>query len=274
MSDAAPRVFTQANIYEYCWSLQFKPSMQKALLQRKGATIDGLDYKQDWLQIETYNVFCIICAFTQIFLCYLIFADRIEGMAASQKGEVMVARILCTVVLHFSFQTENANALKLFKYTCMNFDKFQNPRYALLLIQLQLLISVFIELISMAALNSYDSVGAVVANFLAMTVLRSFDDVFLVQFMNPKMKQFQELEIPRYKFKAEKIVIEDEFDVAHDVYTEKHEMIKKHVEVVEPAADENDESQRGEDEGKVAPAPEAEAKTVKLTWKGDVAFAD
>lgn len=156
----------------------------------------------------------------------------------------------------------------------MNFDKFQNPRYALLLIQMQLLISVFIELISMAALNSYDSVGAVVANFLAMTVLRSFDDVFLVQFMNPKMKQFQELEIPRYKFKAEKIVIEDEFDVAHEVYTEKFEMIKKHVEVVEPAADENDESQRGEDEGKVAPAPEAEAKTVKLTWKGDVAFAD
>lgn len=262
-------------------------------MARKGAKTDGVCYKDNWLAIETYNIFCLICAFTQVFLSYLIFADKIEGMAASQSGEVMVARWLCTIILHFSFATENANALKLFKYTCMNFEKFQNPRYALMVIQLQLLLSVFIEIVSMAALNSYNSVGGVVANFLAMTVLRSFDDVFLVQFMNPKMNQFKELEIPRYKFKSDKFVIDETFQVAQIIFNDRYEKVKAFVDVVNTqessvTGDQPNESQRGlaendgskreDDDGKVAPAPvglpEPANSKVTVTWKDGVSHDD
>jgi hypothetical protein len=232
MTDAAPRVTTRADMYEFCWSMQLKPEYQSMYLAKKGASITGIDYKNFWIAIETYNIFALFCAFTQGFLAYLILVDTMQVMQVFQPGHVMTARILCTLVMHFSFADENNNAMKLYKYTVMHSNKFQNPTYALLLVQLQLFLGIFVELVSIAALNTYDSVTAIVMNFLCFSILREFDGLFLGQFINPKLKQLANLELPRENFKADKVIIKAVFDVSLSVFTEKQKQLKKLITVV------------------------------------------
>ena len=97
---------------------------------------------------------------------------------AAENTRITIARFICAVVLHMELQDEGYQGLSMMKYALNHSWRFDHPGTAFMAGFLQVSVVFLVEFVNILAILSSQSEPDIVMNFLALTIIANFDDLF------------------------------------------------------------------------------------------------
>lgn len=109
------------------------------------------------------------------------------------------------------------------KYVSINHEKFARPTLAFCSVLTQFLATVLIEVVLIYKLVCLTDVAGIIMNFLALSVLAGFDDMFLLPFIQTRYRLFAGMTIPFRDYKKSQYIIKDRIIMPKVVFDKKNE---------------------------------------------------
>lgn len=139
-----------------------------------------------------------ITAFCQGVLVSLLFVDVIGsdmidikenfGTLTESLGIIM-ARFICTIVLHLSQQDEVKRGLDLMKYALNHRNKFSSYKNAALMGFLQAFMTIAVETVNVLVILQSNTTQDIVFNFIAVAIISDFDNFVFSSLSHEKLKE-------------------------------------------------------------------------------------
>lgn len=111
----------------------------------------------------------------------------------------------------------------MLKYVSINHEKFTRPTLAFGSVLTQFCATVLIEVVLIYKLVCLTDVAGIIMNFLALSVLAGFDDMFLLPFIQTRYRLFAGMTIPFRDYKKSQYIIKDRIIMPKVVFDKKNE---------------------------------------------------
>lgn len=89
-----------------------------------------------------------------------------------------------------------------------------------------------IEVVNLWNLLTLTDIVDIIVDFLALQVLAEFDDIFIIPFLQGRLRVFAELEMPFRDYRKSKYIIQDKFVITEELFNSK-DSFKECLEVIE-----------------------------------------
>ena len=114
----------------------------------------------------------------------------------------------------------------------LNHQRFDRPYHAFLAVFLQFISTLIIEVVNLWNLLTLTDIVDIIVDFLALQVLAEFDDIFIIPFLQGRLRVFAELEMPFRDYRKSKYIIQDKFVITEELFNSK-DSFKECLEVIE-----------------------------------------
>jgi len=143
-----------------------------------------------------------------------------------------LVRLGVVVVLHNKTSPATHGATRTMKFTALNIENFKRPYMAFLIVALQFLQTIVIEAVNIWYILSQFTITSILWGYLAFSCILSFDEAFLIPFMDSDVKIFQNLHFVLEIFRKDKFIIRKEFKADELVYEQVKSKISEFVTVL------------------------------------------
>lgn len=217
-TDPEQSMACRADLYQFTWTICLKEPFLHELLSNSGQyNLFRFPNQRMKQQIFVMNFFS---ATTQIsissFIIYQLSTQ--DSVDYEIQWYVSMTRFIACVALHFCLQDEIWSAMRLTKYVAINNEKFERPWMAFFSTLTQFLSTLLIEIVLIYKLVTLENVIDIIMNFLALSVLATFDDMFVLPFIQTRYRLFAGMTIPFRDYKKSQYIIKDKVIMTKDLF--------------------------------------------------------